>query len=82
MTGKSLVRASDQMVEACHQYMDKMLRRSGYWVKDPISERCGRKLLAGTLHFNGYNASRMGMVTLVRVASVQTVPAYVNLLIE
>ena len=54
--GKSLVRTSDQTVEACHLY----LRRSSYWVKDPHSGMCSRQLLASILHFNGYTAPGWG----------------------
>ena len=72
MTGKSLVRTSDQMVEACHQYLKKLLRRSSYWVKDPLSEMCGRQLLAGILHFNGYSATRMGLVMVDSVSEASS----------
>ena len=67
--GKSLVRTSDQTVEACHLY----LRRSSYWVKDPHSGMCSRQLLASILHFNGYTATRMGLMT---VDSVSKAPPY------
>ena len=68
-TGKSLTRTTDQTVESCHQYLDKLLMRSNYWVKDPLSEKCGRQLLAGILHFNGYSAQRMGLVMVDTVSN-------------
>ena len=63
-TGKSLTRSSDQTVESLHQEMDKVFRRSNYWVKDPLSPIHGEKLLAGVLHINGYTATQMGLVAL------------------
>ena len=62
-TGKSLTRTSDQTVESLHQEVDKMLRRSNYWIKDPTSPLHGKKLLAGILHFNGYTGTQMGIVS-------------------
>ena len=63
-------------MESCHQYLDKLLMRSNYWVKDPLSEKCGRKLLAGILHFDGYSAQRMG---LVMVDTVSNAPSKWNI---
>ena len=57
-----LTRTSDQTVESCHQHLDKLLRMSRYWVKDPLSDMCGKQLLLGILHFNGYNAKNMELV--------------------
>jgi hypothetical protein len=34
-------------VEAAHQWLDKLMRRSGYWVKDVLSDRHGEQLLKG-----------------------------------
>lgn len=53
-TGMSLTRTSDQTIESCHQFVDKVLRRSNYWVKDVLSDKCGQKLYRGILHINGY----------------------------
>ena len=45
-----------------HQEMDKVFRRSNYWVKDPLSPILGDKMLAGVLHMRGYTATQMGLV--------------------
>jgi hypothetical protein len=34
-------------VEAAHQWLDKLLRRSSYWVKDALSYKHGKQLLKG-----------------------------------
>ena len=46
-TGESLTKTTDQTVEAAHQWLDKLLRRSNYWVKDALSARHGELLLKG-----------------------------------
>jgi hypothetical protein len=36
-------------VESAHQWLDKLLRRSGYWTKDILSDQHGAQLLKGEL---------------------------------
>ena len=55
MTGFSLGRVSDQIVEAAHSALNKVLVRSNYWVKDKECDSHGIKLFRGIVHFNSYN---------------------------
>ena len=55
LTGHSLGRVSDQVVESAHSALNKRLERSNYWVKDLESDIHGLKLYKGILHFNSYN---------------------------
>jgi hypothetical protein len=46
-SGESLTKTTDQTVESAHQWFDKLLHRSNYWVKDALSDRAGKQLLKG-----------------------------------
>ena len=46
-TGESLTKASDQTVEAAHQFVDRVMNRSCYVVKDITWKEHGNKLLQG-----------------------------------
>ena len=47
MTGESLTKTSDQTVEAAHQFVDRVMSRSSYAVKDITWKEHGDKLLHG-----------------------------------
>ena len=47
MTGESLTKTSDQTIEAAHQFVDKVIQRSSYAVKDVTCKEHGDKLLQG-----------------------------------
>ena len=54
-TGKSLGFYTDQLVEAMHQYTDRRITNSNYFVKDINSDIQGENLLKGINHINSYN---------------------------
>ena len=45
--GESLTKTTDQTIEASHNFVEKMLRRSQYVVKDVTCDKHGAKLLRG-----------------------------------
>ena len=55
MTGKSLGRVSDQIVECAHSALHRRLSISNYWVKNKETDVHGIKLFRGIVHFNSYN---------------------------
>ena len=55
LTGKSLGRVCDQIVEACHSALNKRLVSSGYHRKNLDSDTQGQFLYRGIIHFNSYN---------------------------
>ena len=55
LCSESLGRHSDQLIEAMHQYMDKLLQQSGYWVNNEASDVCGDNLERAVHHLNAYN---------------------------
>ena len=54
-TNKSLGYYTNQLVEAMHQYTDRVICRSNYHVKNLESDKHGEKLLPGVHHLNSYN---------------------------
>ena len=46
---------TDQLVEAMHQYTDRRITNSNYFVKDINSDIQGENLLKGINHINSYN---------------------------
>ena len=54
-TGKSLGFYTDQLVEAMHQYTDRRITNSNYFVKDINSDIQGENLLKGINHIDSYN---------------------------
>ena len=52
ITGESLTKTTDQTVESAHQFVDKVLRRSNYIVKDVTCKEHGDKLFRGTDGFS------------------------------
>ena len=54
-TKKYLGFYSDSLIELMHQYLDKLMRKSNYHVKDVESEIHGVKLLKAIKHLNMYN---------------------------
>ena len=50
ITGESLADVDDGVVEAMHQYLDKRMSLSNYWVKNLESEAHGKKKLRLVLH--------------------------------
>ena len=54
-TKKSLGFYSDSLIESMHQYLDKLMCKSNYHVKDVESEIHGVKLLKAIKHLNTYN---------------------------
>ena len=55
LTGHSLARVSDQVVEACHSALNKRLERSNYWVKNIKSAMHGKKFYRHILYLSCYN---------------------------
>ena len=54
-TKKSLGFYSDSLIESMHQYLDKLMCKSNYHVKDVESEIHSVKLLKAIKHLNTYN---------------------------
>ena len=54
-TKKSLGFYSDSLIESMHQYLDKLMFKSNYYVKNVESEIHGVKLLKAVKHLNTYN---------------------------
>ena len=52
----ALGQTSDQVIEATHQFVNKRLQGSRYWVKNVDNPLHGKNLLRGTHHVNAYNA--------------------------
>ena len=52
---ESLVKVSDQTVEAAHQWLDKVIKRTGSWVKDLECDAHGEKLYRGVMTHNCYS---------------------------
>ena len=46
-TGESLTKTSDQVIESAHQFVDKIIQRSSYAVKDVTCKEHGDKMLQG-----------------------------------
>ena len=46
-TGESLTKTSDQVIESAHQFVDKVIQRSCYAVKDVTCKEHGDKMLQG-----------------------------------
>ena len=61
ITGQSLVKVSDHLVESAHQWLDKVLHTGGYYRKDFTSEEHGKKLLEGVTKHNCYVMDAMHM---------------------
>ena len=55
LTNKPLGHRTDQTTEAAHQYLNKRIRKSNYYVPDVESEAHGQKLFRAILHLNSYN---------------------------
>ena len=55
MTGHGLNTVDDHTVEYMHQYLNKRMQNSHYFVKDLKSDLHGEKKLHLLLHVNGYN---------------------------
>ena len=55
LTGHTLGRVSDQVVESAHCALNKRLERSNYLVKDLESDKHGLKLYKEILRLNSYN---------------------------
>ena len=47
MLCESLTKTTNQIVESAHQFVDKVMSRSNYAVKDVLSKVHGDKLLRG-----------------------------------
>ena len=56
-TKKSLGYYTDQLVEAMHQFVNKRMSNSNYYVKDIDSDIHGESLFKGINHVNSYNLS-------------------------
>ena len=54
-TKKSLGFYSDSLIESMHQYLDRLMCKSNYHVKNVESEVQGEKLLKAVKHLNLYN---------------------------
>ena len=54
-TKKSLGFYSDSLIESMHQYLDKLMCKSNYHVKNVESEVQGEKLLKAVKHLNSFN---------------------------
>ena len=54
-TKLALGQTSDQVIEGTHQYTNKILMGSRYWVKDLDNPLQGENLLRGVNHINSYN---------------------------
>ena len=55
ITGEGLGNVDDHVIECMHQYLNKRMQNSKYFVKDLSSELHGEKKLKLLLHVNGYN---------------------------
>ena len=55
LTGEGLGNVDDHVIECMHQYLNKRMQNSKYFVKDMASELHGEKKLKLLLHVNGYN---------------------------
>ena len=55
LTGEGLGNVDDHVIECMHQYLNKRMQNSKYFVKDLASELHGEKKLKLLLHVNGYN---------------------------
>ena len=54
-TKKSLGFYSDSLIESMHQYLDKLMCKSNYHVKNVEAEIQGEKLLQAVKHLHAYN---------------------------
>ena len=54
-TKLALGQTNDQVIEGTHQYTNKILMGSRYWVKDLDNPLQGENLLRGLNHINSYN---------------------------
>ena len=52
----SLGQTSDQLIEACHQYVNKRFQNSHYKVNNVDNPQNGSNLLKGLNHINAYNS--------------------------
>ena len=55
LTGEGLGGVDDHVIECMHQYLNKRMQNSKYFVKDLSSELHGKKKMQLLLHLNGYN---------------------------
>ena len=55
ITKKCLGFFSDSLIESMHQYLDKLMCKSNYHVKNVEAEIQGEKLLQAVKHLNAYN---------------------------
>ena len=54
-TNLRLVKTSDQLIENMHQYVHKVMSRSMYIVKHPLSPQHGKLLFKAVKHINSLN---------------------------
>ena len=55
LKGKTLLKKSDQTIEATHSKFDKFVKVHNYQVRDVESDKAGENLLRAVKHFNSYN---------------------------
>ena len=55
-TKHSLGQSTDQLIESCHQYVNKRFTNSNYKINNVESPIHGKKLLQGLHHINSYNS--------------------------
>ena len=55
ITGEGLGNVDDHVIECMHQYLNKRMQNSKYFVKDLSSELHGEKKIKLLLHVNDYN---------------------------
>ena len=56
-SGEALGTTTDQVIEHMHSYVDKALRKSGYWINDRNSELCAQKQHEGILQINAFSVN-------------------------
>ena len=54
-TDITLIKTTDELCEHMHQYLNKMLLRSFYYVKDISNPSHGPRLFRAVRHLNSYN---------------------------
>lgn len=63
LKGKTLLKKSDQTIEATHSKFDKFVKVHKYQVRNVESDKAGENLLRAVKHFNSYNLGFFILIT-------------------
>jgi len=59
LTGESLVKTTDHVVEQAHQWLHQELRKTNLWVRDLESPKHGERLFRAVMRHNTYTVRAM-----------------------